>query len=74
MATVDAMIGERGAEQALWGSNVKQTIKRRLPQFSERFHGFRSFAALVEAAGQRGLVKLTKDEKSGDYQIRSVGE
>lgn len=74
METVDAMIGERGAEQALWGSNVKQTIKRRLPQFSERFHGFRSFAALVEAAGQRGLVKLTKDEKSGDYQIRSVGE
>jgi uncharacterized protein (TIGR00288 family) len=74
METVDAMIGERGAEQALWGSNVKQTIKRRLPQFSERFHGFRSFAALVEAAGQRGLVKLMKDEKSGDYQIRSVGE
>ena len=74
MATVDAMIAERGGEQTLWGSNVKQTIKRRLPQFSERFHGFRSFAALVEAAGKRGLIKLHKDEKSGDYQIRSAAE
>ena len=70
--TVDAMMAERGGEQSVWGSNVKQTIKRRQPQFSERFHGFRSFNSLVEQAGKRGLLNLQKDEKSGDYHIRSV--
>lgn len=72
--TVDAMMAERGGEQSVWGSNAKQTIKRRQPQFSERFHGFRSFNALVEEAGKRGLLNLQKDEKSGDYHIRSAGE
>jgi uncharacterized protein (TIGR00288 family) len=70
--TVDAMMAERGGEQSVWGSNVKQTIKRRQPQFSERFHGFRSFNSLVEQAGKLGLLNLQKDEKSGDYHIRSV--
>lgn len=69
METVDAMMNERGGDQAIWASSVKQTIKRRQPQFSERYHGFRSFAALVEAAGARGFIHITKDAKSGDYQI-----
>lgn len=69
METVDAMMNERGGNQPIWASSVKQTIKRRLPQFSERFHGYRSFAALVEAAAQRGFIHITKDAKSGDYQI-----
>ncbi|MES2596146.1 MAG: NYN domain-containing protein [Verrucomicrobiota bacterium] len=69
METVDAMMNERGGDQAIWASSVKQTIKRRQPQFSERYYGFRSFAALVEAAGTRGLIHITKDMKSGDYQI-----
>jgi uncharacterized protein (TIGR00288 family) len=74
METLDAMTAERGGDQPIWGSAVKQTIKRRMPQFSERFHGFRSFALLVEMVGQRGLVVLNKDSKSGDYQIRPIGE
>lgn len=69
METVDAMMNERGGNQAIWASAVKQTIKRRQPQFSERYHGFRSFAALVQAAGERGYIHITKDAKSGDYQI-----
>ena len=69
METVDAMMNERGGNQAIWASSVKQTIKRRQPQFSERYHGFRSFATLVEAAGARGFIHITKDAKSGDYQI-----
>jgi hypothetical protein len=69
METVDAMMNERGGNQPIWASSVKQTIKRRLPQFSERFHGYRSFATLVEAAALRGYIHITKDAKSGDYQI-----
>ena len=69
METVDAMMNERGGNQPIWASAVKQTIKRRQPQFSERYHGFRSFAALVLAATERGFIHTTKDAKSGDHQI-----
>ena len=70
LETVDAMLSDQGGEGAVWGSSVKQTIKRRLPQFSERFHGFRSFNALIEEAGRRGLLILQRDDKSGGYQLR----
>ena len=70
--TVDALIAERGGSDTIWGSMVKQTIKRRLPQFSERFHGFRSFNALLEEAGKRGLLSIEWDEKSGGYRVKAV--
>jgi len=70
METVDALIGEQSGDQGLWGWKVKEAIKRRAPQFSERFHGFRSFNAMLEAAGKRGLLDLLHDEKSGGYRIR----
>ena len=70
--TVDALAGEQGGDQGVWGWKVKEAIKRRQPQFSERFHGFRSFNALVEAAGQRGLLDLLHDEKSGGYRMRAT--
>ncbi len=70
METVDALIGEQGGDQGVWGWKVKEAIKRRSPQFSERFHGFRSFNAMLEAAGKRGLLDLLHDEKSGGYRIR----
>lgn len=70
METVDALIGEQGGDQGVWGWKVKETLKRRAPQFSERFHGFRSFNALLEAAGKRGLLDLVHDERSGGYRVR----
>lgn len=70
METVDALVGEEGGEQGIWGWKVKETIKRRVPQFSERFHGYRSFNALLEAAGKRGLLDLVHDERSGGYRLR----
>ncbi len=72
--TVDALIAERGGSDTIWGSMVKQTIKRRLPQFSERFHGFRSFNALLEEAAKRGLLVVEWDEKSGGYRVKPVRE
>src|SRR5713101_829294 len=35
MQTVEALIAERGAEEKIWGSMVKQALKRRNPGFNE---------------------------------------
>ncbi len=67
--TVEALAAERGADR-IFGSMVKQAIKRVRPQFSESFHGFRSFNALLEAAQEAGILSLERDEKSGGYVVR----
>ena len=51
---------------------VKQTLKRRKPGFSERYHGFNTFNALLEEAKKRKLVILEADEKSGGYMIKNA--
>ena len=52
---------------------VKQTLKRKRPNFSERFHGYRTFSELLADAQKRGLLELAKDERSGGYIITSFG-
>ncbi len=69
--TVDALFRER--DDNLWGSMVKQTLKRKKPTFSETFHGYRTFNELLEDAQKRGLLELQKDEKSGGYIILAFG-
>jgi uncharacterized protein (TIGR00288 family) len=71
METVEALFAERGEEEKVWGSMVKQALKRRKPGFSESYHGFRSFSKLLEEAQKRNLLKLKHDEKSGGYIITS---
>jgi len=70
--TVEALFAERGDSAKLWGSMVKQTLKRRQPSFDESYYGFRSFNDLLEEAQSRGHLKIEMDEKSGGYVIRSV--
>jgi uncharacterized LabA/DUF88 family protein len=70
--TVDALISERGAEEKIWGSMVKQALKRRKPGFNESYYGFRSFNSMLEAAAQAGSLELERDEKSGGYLVRLV--
>ena len=72
MAMVENLFGERGQEDKVWASMVKQTLKRIKPGFNERYHGFRSFAAMLEELQSRQLLDLEHDEKSGSYIIRSV--
>ena len=73
METVEALVAERGTEEKIWGSMVKQAIKRRRPGFNESYYGFRSFSKLLDEAAARKLVTLTQDEKSGGVIIRAVG-
>jgi len=68
--TIDALLSERGAEEKIWGSMIKQALKRRKPGFSESYYGFRSFNALLEEAARRGELALDRDEKSGGYIVR----
>jgi len=68
--TVEALITERGSDEKIWGSNVKQTMKRRKPGFNEASYGYRSFKELVEDAEKRKLLMITRDDKSGQYTIR----
>ena len=68
--TVEALIAERGEDEKVWGSMVKQALKRRKPGFAESFYGFRSFNGLLEEAERRGALKLERDEKSGGYVVR----
>jgi uncharacterized protein (TIGR00288 family) len=68
--TLEALIEERGESEAIWGSMIKQAIKRRHPGFNERFYGFRSFNDLLADAEKRGLLTLRSDEKSGGYTVR----
>ena len=59
---------------AVWASQIKQTIKRKHPSFSESFHGFSTFGALVESAVQHELLAGKLDEKSGNWRIKGLGE
>ena len=68
--TVEALAAERGEDETIWGSMVKQALKRRNPGFNESYYGFRLFTALLEEAARRGVVQLERDEKSANYRVR----
>jgi hypothetical protein len=72
LETIDDLVSERGEEDMLWGSMVKQALKRRKPGFNESYHGFRSFGILLEAMQERNMLKLQHDKKSGGYIIEEV--
>jgi uncharacterized protein (TIGR00288 family) len=68
--TLQALIAERGEGERIWGSMIKQALKRRNPGFNESYYGFKAFSDLLEEAEKRKLVTLERDEKSGGYLIR----
>ncbi|MFO1361018.1 MAG: NYN domain-containing protein [Burkholderiales bacterium] len=70
METIEALATERGSEEKIWGSMVKQALKRRQPGFNESYYGFRSFSRLLEEAAARGLIEAEEDEKSGGVVIK----
>jgi uncharacterized protein (TIGR00288 family) len=72
LETTTALAAERSDTAKLWGSMIKQTLKRRHPSFNESFYGFPSFNELLEEAQTRGYLKLELDDKSGGYVIQSV--
>jgi uncharacterized protein (TIGR00288 family) len=72
LATIEALAEDREEDEKIWGSMIKQALKRQRPGFNETYHGFRSFSQLLEEARARKLIELEKDEKSGGYLVRAV--
>ncbi len=69
--TVESLFKDRDGN--LWGSMVKQVIKRKRPQFSESYFGYRSFNQLLADAAEHDLLEIMLDEKSGNYVISGFG-
>jgi uncharacterized protein (TIGR00288 family) len=74
LETVEDLFEERGDAEKVWGSMVKQALKRRKPGFNESYHGFRTFNRLLEEAQVRELLDLEPDEKSGGYIIKGFAQ
>ena len=72
METLDALLAVRGESGKIWASMLKEAMKRRKPDFSEAFYGFKTFGMLLEEAQTRGLLEVGRDDKSGTYVSRST--
>ncbi|GAB3625903.1 NYN domain-containing protein [Pandoraea terrae] len=68
--TFEALASERGESGKIWASVLKSAIKRRKPDFSESYYGFRAFGNLLDEAQSRGLLEVGRDDKSGAFVYR----
>lgn len=71
LEVVESLFQER--DDQLWGSMVKQTLKRKRPTFAESHYGYRTFSQLLEDAARARLLHIEKDERSGGYIILDFG-
>ena len=69
VGTTEALAEERGGDK-VYGSMVKQALKRVRPGFAESYYGCRAVNAMVEAARDAGALALERDDKSGGYVVR----
>ena len=60
---------QRENKDVLWGSMIKQTMKRKKPSFNEGYYGYSTFSELLQDAERNGLLKLRKDERSGSWVV-----
>ncbi|MFQ5654624.1 MAG: NYN domain-containing protein [Planctomycetota bacterium] len=65
---------QRENKEIIWGSMVKQTMKRKQPTFSEEYHGYSTFSKLLESAAKHKLIKVHRDQRSGTYVIDELLE
>ena len=54
----------------LWGSLVKQTIRRVYPGFNESYYGYRTFSDLLKDAESQSMMTLEYDESRGNYKLQ----
>ncbi|MGH3832687.1 MAG: NYN domain-containing protein [Pseudonocardiaceae bacterium] len=54
-------------------SGLKNQLRKRLPDFSEKRYGFNSFLSFAKAARARDLIAMEWDEDGGDYLLRVPG-
>lgn len=54
----------------VWGSALKQAVRRVYPGFNEGYYGYTNFSELLQDLEADGLVELDYDASRGNYQIR----
>ena len=59
---------------AVWGSMIKQALRRVHPDFNEVSAGYRNFADLLQEAEREGCVRLEYDERRGNYRVDLADE
>lgn len=65
--TIEALQRENVA--VMHSSLIKDTIRRKQPQFSESTYGYRSFNQFLEDAQSLGFLTLRVDPRSGTYAV-----
>ena len=59
-------------DRLLVASALKDTMKRKQPQFNEEYHGYSSFSRLLEDAARQKVIVISKDARSGSYVINEL--
>ena len=54
----------------VWGSALKQAVRRVHPGFNESYYGFKSFNQLLKDIAEKGFIELEYDASRGNYQVR----
>ncbi len=62
----------RENKEVMQASLVKDTMRRKQPQFNEEYHGYKSFSKLLEDAEKHKLIRLRKDDRSGTYMVQDA--
>jgi uncharacterized protein (TIGR00288 family) len=70
LETLEELIEARGSDERIYSSMVKQALKRRRPEFNESYPGYKGFANLLDDMVARGLLVVTKDDKTGQHLVR----
>jgi len=72
---LDAMFAlGRENKDVLWGSMIKQTMKRKRPSFNEGYYGYRTFSELLEDAQRKKIIRLKRDQRSGNYVVAGLAK
>ena len=58
----------------VWGSMLKQAIRRVYPGFSESYYGYGSFSELLKDVAANDLIELEFDQARRNYQIRGKSD
>ena len=58
----------------VWGSALKQAVRRVYPGFNEGYYGYTSFSQLLKDIAAKGLIELEYDASRGNFQVRRKQE
>ncbi|HSM52376.1 MAG TPA: NYN domain-containing protein [Thermoanaerobaculia bacterium] len=64
----------RENKPVLWGSMIKETMKRKKPSFNEGYYGYSTFSDLLEDAERANILKLRKDRRAGTYVVEGFAK